>query len=62
MSTPAFLRNLSPTKQKEIAPLVMLLLAAALIVIFAKIMEELLEGDLPSGRYQAQALVKATAR
>jgi undecaprenyl-diphosphatase len=46
MSTPAFLRNLSPTKQKEIAPLVMLLLAAALIVIFAKIMEELLEGDL----------------
>jgi undecaprenyl-diphosphatase len=42
----AFFRYLPPMKRKEIAPLVMLLLAAGLIVIFAKITEELLEGDL----------------
>jgi undecaprenyl-diphosphatase len=42
----AFFRYLLLMKRKEIAPLVMLLLAAGLIVIFAKITEELLEGDL----------------
>jgi undecaprenyl-diphosphatase len=46
MSAPVFFRYLPPMKRKEIAPLVMLLLAAGLIVIFAKITEELLEGDL----------------
>ena len=46
MSAPAFFRYLPPMKRKEIAPLVMLFLAAGLIVIFAKVTEELLEGDL----------------
>jgi undecaprenyl-diphosphatase len=46
MSAPAFFRHLSPMKRKEIAPLIMLLLAAGLAVIFAKITEEMLEGDL----------------
>jgi len=46
MSAPAFFRHLPPMKRKEIAPLVMLFLAAGLAVIFAKITEELLEGDL----------------
>lgn len=46
MSAPAFFRYLPPMKRKEIAPLIMLFLAAGLIVIFAKITGELLEGDL----------------
>src|SRR4249920_478727 len=46
MSAPVFFRHLPPMKRKEIAPLVMLLLAAGLIVIFAKVTEELLEGGL----------------
>ena len=46
MSVPAFFRYLPPMKQREIAPLIMLFLAAGLLVIFAKITEELLEGDL----------------
>jgi undecaprenyl-diphosphatase len=46
MSAPDFFRHLPPMKRKEIAPLVMLFLAAALIVIFAKVTEELLEGGL----------------
>ncbi len=46
MSAPSFLRYLPPIRQKEIAPLIMLLLAASLIVVFAKITEELHEGDL----------------
>ena len=45
MSAPAF-RYLPPMKRREIAPLVMLFLAAGLIVVFAKITGELLEGDL----------------
>jgi len=48
MSTPDFFRRLPPMKQKEIAPLVMLLVAAGLIAIFAEITEKLLEGDLHS--------------
>ncbi len=40
------LRRLSEARQNEIAPLVLLLLAAVLTVLFAKIMEELFEGDL----------------
>jgi undecaprenyl-diphosphatase len=46
MPAPAFFRHLPPMKRKEIAPLIMLFLAAGLAVIFAKITEELLEGDL----------------
>ena len=46
MSAPAFFRHLPPMKRREIAPLVLLFLAAGLIVIFAKITGELLEGDL----------------
>ena len=46
MSAPAFFRYLPPMKRKEIAPLIMLFLAATLIVIFAKVTEELLEGGL----------------
>ncbi|MGA9267272.1 MAG: phosphatase PAP2 family protein [Rhodomicrobium sp.] len=46
MSAPAFFRRLPPMKRKEIAPLIMLFLAATLIVIFAKVTEELLEGGL----------------
>ena len=46
MSAPAFFRHLPPMKRRKIAPLIMLFLAAALIVIFAIITEELLEGDL----------------
>ncbi len=46
MSAPAFFRHLPPMKRKEIAPLVMLFLAAGLIVLFAAITGELLEGDL----------------
>jgi undecaprenyl-diphosphatase len=46
MSAPAFFRYLPPMKRKEIAPLIMLFLAAGLIAIFAKITGELLEGDL----------------
>ena len=46
MSAPAFSRYLPPMKRKEIAPLIMLFLAASLIIMFAKITEELLEGDL----------------
>ncbi len=48
MSAPAAFRRLPPMKRKEIAPLVMLLAAAGLIVIFAKITEEMLDGDLHS--------------
>ncbi len=48
MSAPAFFHRLPPMKWKEIAPLVMLLVAAGLIVICAKITEEVLEGDLHS--------------
>lgn len=44
MSAPVFFRRLPP--MKEIAPLVMLFLAAGLIVIFAKVTEELLAGGL----------------
>lgn len=46
MSAPDFFRYVPLMKRKEIAPLVMLFLAAGLIIIFAKITEELLEGDL----------------
>ena len=46
MSAPAFFRYLAPMKRREIAPLIMLFLATGLIVIFAIITEELLEGDL----------------
>ncbi len=46
MPSPAFLRYFPPIKRNEIAPLVMLCLAAGLIVLFAGITEELLEGDL----------------
>ena len=46
MSAPAFFRYLPPMKRREIAPLLMLILAASLIVIFAAITEELVEGDL----------------
>jgi undecaprenyl-diphosphatase len=46
MSAPDFFRHLPPMKRKEIAPLIMLFLAAGLVVIFAKITEEMLEGDL----------------
>jgi undecaprenyl-diphosphatase len=48
MSAPAFFRHLPPMRQKEMAPLVMLLLSAGLITIFAKITEEMFEGDLQS--------------
>ena len=46
MSAPAFFRYLPPMKRREIAPLIMLFLAAGLVVIFAKITEDLLEGNL----------------
>lgn len=46
MSAPAFFRYLEPMKRREIAPLIMLFLAAGLIVIFAIITAELREGDL----------------
>ena len=46
MSAPALFRHLPPMKRKEIAPLIMLFLAAGLIVLFAAITDELLEGDL----------------
>ncbi len=46
MSAPAFLRYLPPMKRREIAPLILLFLAAGLIVTFAAITEELVEGDL----------------
>jgi undecaprenyl-diphosphatase len=46
MSAPAIFRYLPPMKPREIAPLIMLFIAAGLIVIFAKITEEILEGDL----------------
>ena len=46
MSAPAFLHNLPPVKRGEIAPLILLFLAASLIVMFAAIMEELVDGDL----------------
>ncbi len=46
MSAPAFFRYLPPMKRREIAPLILLFLAAGLIVMFAAITEELVEGDL----------------
>ena len=46
MSAPAFLHNLPPMKRREIAPLILLVLAASLIVMFAAITEELVDGDL----------------
>ena len=48
MFAPRFLGSLCPEKRKEITPLILLLLAASLIVLFAKITEELIEGDLHS--------------
>src|SRR5271165_179659 len=40
------LRSLTPAKRNEIAPLLLLLLAALLITFFAKILTELQNGDL----------------
>ncbi len=48
MSAPAFFRYLPPMKRREIAPLILLFLAAALVVMFAAITEELVDGDLHS--------------
>ncbi len=46
MSAPAFFHKLPPMKRGEIAPLILLVLAASLIVMFAAITEELVDGDL----------------
>ncbi len=42
----SFFRRSSPLRRQELAPLVLLFIATGLIAAFAKIVDELLEGDL----------------